>query len=334
LGSGRTRWSATWKVIRLLLGLSLAGFIVSQASLGDLASLWKQVSIPWLAGVLLTFVAGCWLIARRYWLLLGRRPDFHALLQVVLLQIVLGNLFATGAGVASYVVGLRAEHQVQAGRSIASLVLARLGDLLCLLVSLLVTSVLLWTRIENLHWLFWFGLAATVSCVAAGAALVLFRRQFVSGINWLLLQLGHRPSALPWGLSALLAAWSAMEPEQWCHLLLVAASHSFLIFVLSCISFYSGLRVFAVPAGVLNCVYVVSVTQLVMLIPVHVFGGLGVTDLTTIYLLAMLGLDRVGLPSLAIGLRLIFYGANLVLIGFLAIPPLITRHRGQAPGEA
>ena len=66
-----------------------------------------------------------------------------------------------------------------------------------------------------------------------------------------------------------------------------------------------------------------------MVVPVQVFGGLGVTDITTMYLLGLFGINQPQLAATIIGLRIIFYAANLLLLLYLPLDVLLDHAKGR-----
>jgi uncharacterized membrane protein YbhN (UPF0104 family) len=330
LGNGGTRWrSRIWNISKTTLALCLAGFIISQVSLGDLDALWRHISVPWLLGVFFAFGAVVWVTARRYWVLLGQRLAFRELLALVVLQTVTGNLIATSAGAASYVVGLRAEHQVRVSHSLASLLLARLGDLICLIIFLSVSSAVLWPGIGTLHWVIVSILALLVGLLLLIVLTMVFRQRLTTVIDRFLHALHLDRLAYLQRASQALAALAEQDLGRLRGLFLPILAYSFLILILMCFFFYASIQLFAVPVNIWTCVFVVSLTQLMTLVPVQVFGGLGVTDVTTMYLLGILGVSHPELAPLVIGMRLVFYAANLLLLLYLPLDLLLGRSHGR-----
>src|SRR4051812_10283083 len=117
--------STVWNMLKIVLAVVLIGFIVSQTSVDELFALWRRISAPWLLGSIVAFYALTWAMARRYWVLIGRKVAFHELLSLVIVQTIVSNFVASSAGAVSYVAVLRSRHQIQIGRGVTSLVLAR-----------------------------------------------------------------------------------------------------------------------------------------------------------------------------------------------------------------
>ena len=140
-----------WPAAQAVLAVALASFVLSQTNLQQVVTTLQHVSLPWLLAAILAYCAQTWVMARRYWLLLGRRIDFHQLLALVIMQTSLGNLITTSTGAISYLAVLRARYGIRMSQSIASLFVARLGDALVLFSVLLLSSWMVWSLIERLQ---------------------------------------------------------------------------------------------------------------------------------------------------------------------------------------
>ena len=58
--------------------------------------------------------------------------------------------------------------------------------------------------------------------------------------------------------------------------------------------------------GIWPIVYVAAILQLITYIPVQVFGGVGVMEISAIYFYGVFGLDPVDLAAALIGMRVLF----------------------------
>src|SRR4051794_13373223 len=142
--SQSTMQSRLWGVLKIGLALVLTGFVLQQTSVTELAELWQRLSAIWLLPAILSFWVIIWLNARRYWLLLDGKVTFRQILALVVLQTALGNLIATSAGAVSYVGILRRKYEVQVSRGVSSLLLARFGDMIALMMALALSSAFVW----------------------------------------------------------------------------------------------------------------------------------------------------------------------------------------------
>jgi uncharacterized membrane protein YbhN (UPF0104 family) len=89
---------------------------------------------------------------------------------------------------------------------------------------------------------------------------------------------------------------------------------------------YSSLQIFGVRIDIWPVIFVVSLTQIMTLVPIQVFGGLGLYDFTYLYLYGLFGIDRSEFAPVIVALRLCFYLTNLVLLALILLPRgLVTR---------
>src|SRR3954467_7057094 len=86
-----------WNILKIGLAVALIGFVVSQASVQELGALWRRISAPWLLGSAVAFCATTWAMARRYWVLIGRKVPFHELFSLVIVQTLVSNFVASSA---------------------------------------------------------------------------------------------------------------------------------------------------------------------------------------------------------------------------------------------
>jgi uncharacterized membrane protein YbhN (UPF0104 family) len=308
-----------WNLVKIALALALAALVVSRTNPAELAALHGRLSVPWLLTGLMAFLAGIAAMAWRYWLLIGRRIGFRQTLRLVVVQTVVGNLVATSAGAASYVALLRGQHRVQVSNGLASLLLARFGDLLALLAALALSSWALWGPITPLHWLTFALLGAGLAGISTAALALVFRRHCLRLARALYARL--RLHRLPVAARALAGfdALVTLDVRQWLGSLLPAAAGTALVFALAFAYSYCSVRTFGVPMSGWAVLFVLTLTQFMVLVPVQVLGGLGVYEVTGLYLYTLLGAGQAEMASALLGMRLVFYGANLVAWLYLLV---------------
>lgn len=309
----RRATSRLWMLAKLTLAVVLIAAILWRTNPRDLARIWQQISVPWLVASMVTFYGSTWLMTLRYWYLLRKQLAFRDLLGLVIVQTVMGNLIATSVSTVSYIGVLRGKHQVLVRAGVASLVLAKLGDLLALLLILVVASGMAWPDIPQLHELI-LALALTMLGVLLCAGLAgLFRARMVLALRRALvrLRLHHlpflqrlvksfdalaQPSA---GLRSLLGPALGSSALLWCNMLLFA---------------YCGVRTFDASLGLVPVALAVALTQVVAIVPIQVLGGLGVFDVAYTYVYGLFGMPYATAAAIVIGLRVLFYVFNGLLL--------------------
>jgi uncharacterized membrane protein YbhN (UPF0104 family) len=69
--------------------------------------------------------------------------------------------------------------------------------------------------------------------------------------------------------------------------------------------------------------------QITVIIPIQVFGGLGIYDITNLYLYSLFGFEQAQMAAVIIGIRLIFYLINALVFLYVPIQGWLQRHVQQ-----
>lgn len=316
----RTTFSErVWPVFKFAIAFALLALIIAEISHESMRLLWTRVSMPWFVVSIIAFYVAVWCMARRYWVILGATLNFQDVFQVVLYQALIGNLLTTTAGAAWYIGTLRHEQNVQVARSLLSLALARFGDLVVFLPSLIVVTIILWSQIATLHSLVLLMIFLAIASLTIVTSMIVFRRLFAVVIHKILnrLALAEKPiikKAIV-TLESLSNEIDRQSPKAIGHFILLS-----LLTVGSMLCFaYSSLQIFDVKIGMSPVILVVAVTQIISLLPIQVLGGLGVYDYTYLYLYGAFGIERPELIGVIVGLRISYYLANLCLLPLVAL---------------
>jgi hypothetical protein len=94
---------------------------------------------------------------------------------------------------------------------------------------------------------------------------------------------------------------------------------SFLYLAVTLLWLYAGLRVFDIRLGIWEVAYSSALYYLVTYVPIQIFGGLGVTDTTMMYVYSLFGPSLAVMAAVMIGLRLLGYLMNLSLLVYLPL---------------
>jgi len=319
--------SVVWHSSRIVLAIILAGFVLSQTSIDSLFALSQRTSMSWLLLGTCFFCATTWMSARRYWILIDRRIPFFNFLNIFILQNAITNLFASSAGLASYIAMLRGEHKIQVSRGITSLFLANLSDAIVICLAIGLSSIFVWLRIDAIHWL--------VICILVGASggvslvllVILFRQRFVDIMTIMVNYL--RMNRFVFFNRSLDVAHDLIGKDirEIVNFFGIVLVRSLLVFMLTLMWAYCNMMAFRLPVDIWDIIFVVSLLQIMSVVPVQVFGGIGVYDVAIIYLYGLFGVSQVELATVAIGLRLVFYTLNLLLLLYLPLGTYISRVR-------
>ena len=323
-----------WKdALKIALALALTGFILSKTSLHDIIALRDIISWPWLIISLVVFFAMTIVKAAQYWALFDRRFPYPQVLRVVTLQNALTNLISNAAGIASYLTMFRVEQKVKLRYSGTIFIITKAGDLFCMSFFLLLSTLWVWTRINVLREL--VILILIVSCLALLAfwTAVFMRQKFILQLqkvmHWTRLD---RVSILERGLNML---QSVAEQEQRTVIrmfllgLLLSMSYMSLTMAYS----YSRIQTFHIPLDLWAIIFIASLLQFVSVIPIQIFGGLGVNEVTLLYLYGLFGIVQADIPAILVASRVLFYLFNLSLLLYIPIDTITARFKPMKKEE-
>jgi len=307
-----------WQILKLVTAFGLIGAIISQVHLESIAALWQRSSVAWFLLSILAFYAVLWSTARRYWILIGTKISFHDLLLVVLYQNIMGNLITSAAGSAWYVGVLRDKHNVQITNGLQSLLLARFGDLLVVLVSLSFATLAVWRQIPTLHVVVTVAIFLLVAVALIFLLSFIFRRRLVGIVGRIVDKFHLHQKAYVRRIFAGFIEFSNEEIES---RLRIGAfvGYSVLILATMLVFAYSSLQIFGVHIEIWPIIFVVTLTQVISFVPVQVFGGLGLYDFTYLYLYGLFVVEHFEFATVVVGLRICFYLANFALLPIVGI---------------
>lgn len=325
------RQPGVWTGLKITLAVALVGYIATQVRPADLIQLWRNVSLPWLATGVLAYIGITAVTALRYWHLIDRQISFRQTFGLVVVQTVLGNFVATSAGLASYVTILRGRHQVRVSQAVWSVLVSRYGDLIALLCALALAVWAIWPQIAALH------VAVVTLLGALGAAALMITLVFLI-----------RQRAAAWLMSAL--SWQRLDRIALSRRLkdqiqVIAAHHepilnsrmalmlgySAMILILQFTLSYAYTQMLAIPLNAWEVLFILAFGLLIGLVPIQVFGGLGVTEMTTLYLYQLFGVGADTAVSAAISARLFLYLLNLIILLYLPFETIMARQTPQPP---
>jgi uncharacterized membrane protein YbhN (UPF0104 family) len=322
--------SAVWTVLKIVLAFLLIGFVLSRMKMEDLYGLHERISLPWLGLMFLLFAFLPVLKAAQYYILLDRRVEFPAVLNVVVVQNAVSNFIATSAGIALYISMFRMEKSVKVGRSVIVFLLTKVGDLITVSLFLLVSGLLSWQRVQPIHSLVVLVLASIALVIGMFFITVFFRESFVRLLRMVVdaLHVG-RIGFVARGLD-LLASLAAQDHRLIFGMVGLGVIYSALYQSLSLLWAYATLRVFEFEVGFVAVVFVNAFLQLISYLPIQAFGGLGIAEGASMYLYAFFGATQAEVVPVLIGCRILFYLLNLLLLLYLPAYSLFFKRRAKS----
>jgi uncharacterized membrane protein YbhN (UPF0104 family) len=321
---------AWWNVaprdlLKIVLALALIVFVVSKTNLQNLIVLKDSLSWQWLWISLMLYSLVTLAKGVQYWALLGVQVPFRETLKIVIIQNAMTNFVTNTAGIASYMTLFKLEQNVKLRRSGLVFILTKAGDLLAMVFFLALSSLQVWVRIPLLQE------TVVVLLLVAGAGLLIFwaavfmRQRFVIQFRKVLHSLRLDRLGIVQRLIDMLDALAAQEHKTIVSALLRGTVLSFLYMTLTMAYSYARFQIFPVPADLWVILFITSVMQFISIIPIQIFGGLGVSELTLVYLFSLFGVTQVDIPAIVVALRVLFYLFNLAVLAYLPLDALLNK---------
>ena len=316
----------TWRIAKYILAVGMVVFVIAKTDLNQIISLWDRLSWHWLLLSFLAFFLMTLLKALQYHILLGPKVLFPNVLKVVIWQNAISNFVATSAGIASYMTMLKAEQKIKLSRSGITFLVTKFGDLLAISLYLGLSTILVWEQIGLLQWLTIFLIVGMLLGLAAFTITILWRERFVTLVARVLtwLRLDHF-SLVKRGLG-MLRSLADEEQSSIFAMLRTGVVLSLVYMTATMVFVYTRIQIFDVQLGLWPVIYIASLMQMVSFVPIQVFGGLGVSEVTSVYLFSVFGLDQGEMAAIMLGLRALSYLMNASILLYLPFDALIRRY--------
>jgi len=310
---------SAWNIFKLILAIGLVVFLFSRTDIASIVSAVKGASIFWLGITFALFILMTLLKTLQYYVLLRNEMTFWQTLNVIVWQNTVTNFLLAGAGIAAYITISRAEHKVRVSQSVVTFLLVKIGDLTGIWLALLLSGWLVWSQIGVLQ------TPTLILLIGIGAVLlvffltILFRDGFVSLLDKILERFGlSKISLVERGMSYLQGLANIKHEELQTPLLLLFLT-SFIYLVVTLIWNYASLAIFHLQMDAMPLVFVSSLMQLVSYFPIYVFGGIGITETSSLYFWSFFQIPQDALAPALIGIRAVFYLSNLIPLIYLPL---------------
>ncbi len=247
---------------------------------------------------------------------------YWQVLNVIIWQNAVTNFFLAGAGIATYITMSRVEHKMRISQSVVIFLLIKIGDLTAIWLALLISTSLVWAQIRIIQSPIVILLTGIGLIILVFFLTIVFRQRFVSTINRVLDKFGMTQiKVVEKGMSFLQSlANTKQEKVMGSFVLLLLCSVLYLAVTLVWV--YSNLAAFHLRMDLAAVVFVGDLMQLVSYFPVYVFGGIGITETSSLYFWSIFQFPQDVLAPALIGIRAIFYLSNLIPLIYL---PVYTR---------
>ena len=322
-----------WNATKILLAIALVGFIYSKTSINDIIDLFRYVSFLWLAISFILFFLMTMMKAIQYYMLSGRQAPYPRVLSIVVVQNVITNFIATGAGIASYLTMFTVDEGVKLRRAVATFIIAKVGDLVIVWSLLLASDLLLWNRIPVLGFATLVVLVIIPLAIGVFIALIILRQKFVGGMRSLAEHLQLERFSFAQRGFEILQFLADQDRSMVFGLLQTAAICSLFYMALTMAWVYASLRAFSITIPASALIFVNSWIQLISWLPIQVFGGLGVMETSQVYLYNLFGIPAAQMATVSVGLRVILYLFNLISLLYLPSQAFLRRKDFSVPSS-
>jgi uncharacterized membrane protein YbhN (UPF0104 family) len=316
-----------WDIVKICLAVALLGYVASKTNFSQLLALRDRFSWGWFGVTFFLFSVMIAIKAAQYYYLINKKLPYSRVLEIVVLQNALMNFVATAAGIASYLTMLSAEKDVRLGRATISFVVVKMVDLMAVQILLLCSIFFLYPLPSAA-----IRIAVIISLIALLIlafffGTILFRRSFAGLLRKLAVKFKlDGISFVRKGLD-LFDALAEQDRGKIFRLITTAATLSLLYMAVTMAWGYARLRMFSFLMGIDVVTFVHSVLQIASWVPVHIFGGLGISETLSVYLFSLFGESQVELAAIMIGARLVFYIMNAFSLLYLPVETMMRVNR-------
>ena len=213
----------------------------------------------------------------------------------------------------------RMEHKMKVSRSVTSFLLTKAGDLIAIWLVLLVSSILLWPQIAQLQKPVLLLILVIGAAVFVFFLTVLLRQRFIAFLKTFFDRIGlSRFNFVEQALNHL-QNLANMNQVTTLRILGVLILCSFVYLAVSLAWVYANYAVFHLHVEPVIFIFVSVLMQLVSYIPIVVFGGLGITESSSLYFFGVFGINPTILAPVLVGCRILFYLLNLLPLIYLPL---------------
>ena len=292
-----------WNIIKILIAAALIAYVISTTDIQQLMLSWQSLSRDWLLLSIVAFLLMVIVKALQYRALINPQLSFWNVLNITVLQNAMSNFISNAAGVATYASMFKLEHDVKLTRSTIAFILVKVGDLVAILFLLVTSLFFVWPQVEVLHEILVILIGTILLGLIVLFSTILFRQWFVNMLNNILDRLNLlRFGLIKRGLS-ILTSLSQAEKEVVNKLMIQALLYSGLYFIITISWSYTLINAFHIPILFPGMVFVSAVGQIISFIPIQVFGGLGVTEISSLYLYGLFNIPIPELSAALLGIR-------------------------------
>ncbi len=322
----KSRKIFSWNTAKFLLALGLFFFVFRKIDFAYIPLLRERISWAWVILRVLIFSLLLFIKAFQYYALI-KNIRYKDVLNIVVWQNTISNFISNSAGIASYITMLKTEQKVRITRSGITFIIVKFGDLLAIVLYLCVSAAMVWQDIQALQWVTVLLIISIFTGLGIFVAAILWREHFSAIIRriifWGKLD---RFSLILRGLD-FLDSLAREEQAAIFSMMRTGVFTSLAYMTVTMLYEYTVVGIFALPINMWESTYVMSLMQLISFVPVQVLGGLGISEVTTVYLYGILGIDPVEMATVVLGTRALFFLMNAGAFFYIPISMIFKRHR-------
>jgi len=207
---------------------------------------------------------------------------------------------------------------VKVTRSATVFLVTKVMDLLFIGIFCGIASLFIWSQIAPLQSLIIVLLVGILLLTGLFLLAISLRHAFVAWMERALVRFRLQRSSFIQKTAEAVRLFITQKPHKVRRMVIRSFLSSFLFFTLTVALRALCYQLFSIPLGWWQIIFITCLLQVISFIPINIFGGLGVNEVSFLYLFGLVGLSSELIPTFIIGLRILYYLA--VLISLLYLP--------------
>ncbi|MFO1417856.1 MAG: lysylphosphatidylglycerol synthase transmembrane domain-containing protein [Methylotetracoccus sp.] len=296
-----------WQLIKYVLAAGLLAYLALSVDWPKVWASARAVSLPWLAISLFYIPVGIWFIAVRYRCLIDKRVSLPAMLRLVVFQAAISTFLANVAGSLGYIGILAKVYRVPTALAVQSTIVARLAEMLMAMVAAGVLAALAWRELETLRpqmsLAIGFSLAVLIGATLAVIAARLIPDAWVRPVV-------DEGGAEPGFVRKLIGFVVRVVRLDARYLVLVVPPtllYSLILQIVIAVAMYCNAYAFHLDVSFVEAAFIGVVSSFIAGIPITVFGGLGVYEVSTVGLFVLFGVPADAATGMILVVRTLFF---------------------------
>lgn len=302
-------------VIQLIIVLAITLILLSQINLYDIVSTLKGISPILFFYCFLFYIAAYIFRVLRINHFLDKPIPANELFPIIIIQGLSKNFLPGPIGEGAYLYLIKRLHNVSIGNGLSSLVLVRTLDLLAILLLFILSVVKIGNITGAVKSTGIIAGTITILLLAILLSLIIFKKRALHLFAFVLKSTGLiKYKKIRYMLDESEKVISGLAMIKLYNVAVKTFVLSIFIWVAIYISTYFIAKMVYIPLTFWQIFFICSVLQLVGILPIHFFGGLGTTEISWTFLLMIFGIPKEQAITAAFSAHIIFY-INMLLVG-------------------